>query len=102
MTDKMTMQCPACETSSLDVLAAFLGGHPCPVCELPHEAAAAISAVRSRCRTADGYLVARFEQAITRATRAEVRADRYGRLVGDLRDLVERYGNPERDDHGHC
>jgi hypothetical protein len=41
------------------------------------------------------------EQAITRATRAEVRADRYGRLVGDLRDLVERYENPERDDHGH-
>jgi hypothetical protein len=94
MSDKMTMQCPACETSSPAVLTDFLVGKPCRVCELPHEATSAIIAARRR--SADAQLTAQFEQAITRATFAEVRADRYGRLVGDLRDLVERYGNPER------
>jgi hypothetical protein len=70
MTHKM--QCPACESYPSSVLADFENGEPCRVRELPNEAASAILAARAR--SADAQLTAQFEEAITRATRAEVQS----------------------------
>jgi Family of unknown function (DUF6221) len=66
------MQCPACESYTSSVLADFENAEPCRVCQLPNEAASAILATRAR--SADAQLTAQFEEAITRATRAEVQS----------------------------
>lgn len=87
MSDKMT--CPGCDSYTSGVLADFTNEEECRYCGLPHEAAAAILSVRRT--AADADLKARYEDAITRATRAEADSVRFAALLFELRELIERF-----------
>lgn len=86
MSDKM--ECPGCESYTSSVLANFENGEPCPYCELPHEAAAAI--IDARRRAADGELTKRYEKAIKRAARAEAEMHELRRTLRDIREALDQ------------
>lgn len=91
MSRKMT--CPACNSHTSSVLAAFEEGRPCPNCGLSSEAALEIAGVRQR--RADEDLKARLETAIKERDAAQ----RELRLVkARLERITELVGSPLEDE----
>lgn len=91
------MTCPACNSHTSSVLAAFEEGRPCPECGLSAEAALDILTVRQRC--ADEELKTKLETAIKERDVAQ----RELRLVkARLERITELVGRPLEDEESPC
>ena len=86
----LKMTCPGCGSHSSNVGMDYSNDEPCRSCGLPAEATTAILAARRT--AADHELVIKYQEAITRATRAEAEAERLSRLLIALRDLLDNFG----------
>jgi transcription elongation factor Elf1 len=82
------MTCPACNSHTSSVLAAFEEGRPCPECGLSAEAALEILSVRQR--RADEELKAKLETAIKERDAAQRELRLVKARLERITDLVGR------------
>jgi len=85
MADKMT--CPACESHTSSILAAFNNDLPCPVCRLPADAARAV--IEAEERHVSEELQQRYIEAEQRATKAEREARVLRNRLAALRAVLD-------------
>jgi hypothetical protein len=84
VSEKMT--CPACDSHTSSVLAAYREGGPCPVCGL--SAAAGAEILRIQDVRADEALKAELAEALKRADRAESERDKLARKLDRVSKAV--------------
>ena len=75
--------CPACDSHTSAIGAAFRDGEPCPYCGLPAEAAHAIDAAQERHVSEE--VLKRLAAAEVRAVNAEAEARRVNAILDSLR-----------------
>lgn len=80
-------ECPGCGSCTSAIWSAFREGRPCPVCGL--SAAAADEVLAARRKSADKELVAKYEEAIKRADKAEAALRRAEWRLGHINEAME-------------